>query len=1489
MPIQRLPNWQIPNIKTAEDDPESIREIAEWLRIHHIEHDEESANVALDFEKLVVDTIYPTNVESTTITTTNVTVSGSTTLSGSTANRLLSTDVSKIAVSTDLFAWVAGTTNRVSVADDLDGTITLSLPQDIHTGASPTFVTAKLSGLTDGYVPYHVADATGLANSDIYYSGTDVSVFKDATSGENPLLKVHGYVTAGTAARYSSLTMNDTNDEFLIQSENNANHEGITIDLTETNQKFRIRQNSDYLSINIDGTDPYIHWNDGILWFQTDEGTNTRTECGLKGKGNLGSLFYFYGPNDDYATWQKGNMWFAVESGQASGDVLIFNPHNNNNVELFSALGTTTSPEMRIAGYVAAGSAIRYTAMTTDNASGEFLIKPENNANHEGVTIDLTKTNQRFRIRQGSNLIAMHHDKIGIETASPEGNIDIIGVTGGTLTTLGSETFGLIIQQRLSNDLDDGFGPTVSFWTSNDQSDTWQVGAIEATSQSGWGGALRFYTPDGGSTNAAGRRTKGSSLIERLKIDNAGDVSIKTSNAELRFYEGANYVGFEAPALSTNQIWVLPDADGPANEVWGTDNSGNLIWRDHGEIAGLGDDDHTIYSLADGTRAFTGVVGGISPTAHPHLATKEYVDDAIGDVLDYHFNNTASDIDQESETTYDMVDIIYSGEENITRTAITATSNQLLYCFATLSGQPGGIDLPLGTYDSHLHLEVTGVGARTVDVYWTLSSIDDDGTNEVLLMTSETEAEVSGGETAYTLHAVLGSDVTLGSASRLLFKLYGSGNAGNNATMEFHVEGDSGTHISIKVSSTIFNTIYVRQDGSTPLTANWDIGNYTLTAAGLIIADGGNIGSASDPDAMQIEADGDIVMTQDLAVTGTLDCGYLTVTDTNEAIAIIGGATGDANRTWIAFYDSNIARKGYVGDASDDNDDIYLASDTGDIQLIAGGGNVLITGAVSATTVDIGSTIAVTGTLDEDNMVSDSAVKICTQQSIKAYADTKLSDVIDDTSPGAGGEFDFGAHTAGFTQQSATGDGTTTIDWKLGNFFFFTYGAQNDVFTFTAPSNPSNLILFLKQDSTGSRTPSWPLIVFWPTNYTEPTWSTGANTVDMVRFYYDGTNYYGYDAELDFANQSAVDYFEYATDVLAQAAYPTNGFHAITFEVTAQLDTAEKKWNSASLLLDGNSDFLSIPDSPNWDIVASNSDDWTIDFWVKHTDHVSRETYFDHFEDGLNYWRFEHTHGAGFRFFVVIADSLIIDTGYAGEITDTDWHHVALIKVGSDYGCYLDGTQTNHTDDASIDTLTGNLYIGARGDTVNFFDGHMDEIRIVHSNIFGAAPNNVPDDTFTLPTEAHETQTATKLLLHLDGDDAATSTVDGSRLDDYSESSIKNQGSYSLKGFAKQTDSLNDTLTRTVSPTIDLTGINTIKFNLYSSRTGANIKVGIHDSGGTTSEKTHTQAGAGAWETVTWDISGVSNANKDAIDSIIITIVNADADNTFYIDNMYTI
>jgi len=56
-----------------------------------------------------------------------------------------------------------------------------------------------------------------------------------------------------------------------------------------------------------------------------------------------------------------------------------------------------------------------------------------------------------------------------------------------------------------------------------------------------------------------------------------GGINIAGSNQELRFYEGANYVGFEAPALSADQIWVLPSADaGTSGDVLMSNASGTL-------------------------------------------------------------------------------------------------------------------------------------------------------------------------------------------------------------------------------------------------------------------------------------------------------------------------------------------------------------------------------------------------------------------------------------------------------------------------------------------------------------------------------------------------------------------------------------------------------------------------------------------------------------------------------------------------------------------------------------------------------------------------------------------------------------------------------------------------------------------------------------------------------------------------------------------------
>ena len=67
------------------------------------------------------------------------------------------------------------------------------------------------------------------------------------------------------------------------------------------------------------------------------------------------------------------------------------------------------------------------------------------------------------------------------------------------------------------------------------------------------------------------------------ELTTAGNLSVGGSNNELRFYEGANYVGFEAPALTGDQIFVLPSADGTSNQALVTDGSGNLSFATAGD------------------------------------------------------------------------------------------------------------------------------------------------------------------------------------------------------------------------------------------------------------------------------------------------------------------------------------------------------------------------------------------------------------------------------------------------------------------------------------------------------------------------------------------------------------------------------------------------------------------------------------------------------------------------------------------------------------------------------------------------------------------------------------------------------------------------------------------------------------------------------------------------------------------------------------------
>jgi len=198
-------------------------------------------------------------------------------------------------------------------------------------------------------------------------------------------------------------------------------------------------------------------------------------------------------------------------------------------------------------------------------------------------------------------------------------------------------------------------------------------------------------------------------------------------------------------------------------------------------------------------------------------------------------------------------------------------------------------------------------------------------------------------------------------------------------------------------------------------------------------------------------------------------------------------------------------------------------------------------------------------------------------------------------------------------------------------------------------------------------------------------------------------------------------------------------------DVTADVNTktGEKKWGTASALFDGDSGYLAYVDSADWDICGSNSDDWTIDLQVKHGTSSFTGIYLSQSLDDNNRWQFQHDTGSGLRFSLKSTDWLII-MPYGGDITDTDWHHIALCKVASLYGLYLDGIQVSYLSDDSIATFAADLEIGRLSafGGISYFNGYMDELRIQHSNVFEATPNATPDDTIVVPTSEYSSITA---------------------------------------------------------------------------------------------------------------------------------------------------
>jgi len=206
-----------------------------------------------------------------------------------------------------------------------------------------------------------------------------------------------------------------------------------------------------------------------------------------------------------------------------------------------------------------------------------------------------------------------------------------------------------------------------------------------------------------------------------------------------------------------------------------------------------------------------------------------------------------------------------------------------------------------------------------------------------------------------------------------------------------------------------------------------------------------------------------------------------------------------------------------------------------------------------------------------------------------------------------------------------------------------------------------------------------------------------------------------------------------------------------------------KKFGNASASFDGDGDYLEVADSDEFNIVGNNTDTYTVDCWIKDLDYDRNGGNYilQQEQDSLNRWIFSsqgNSSGAGTGiFFNYVIAGTWYSMNFSGEvISDSDWHHVAVVIKGNgvskDIGMYVDGVQVAFSNSSANVNYSAPVRIGMSGSTSQCWYGNIDELRITQSNPFNASPNVGETDTITVPTTIHTTDTNTKLLMHFDND-----------------------------------------------------------------------------------------------------------------------------------------
>ena len=211
------------------------------------------------------------------------------------------------------------------------------------------------------------------------------------------------------------------------------------------------------------------------------------------------------------------------------------------------------------------------------------------------------------------------------------------------------------------------------------------------------------------------------------------------------------------------------------------------------------------------------------------------------------------------------------------------------------------------------------------------------------------------------------------------------------------------------------------------------------------------------------------------------------------------------------------------------------------------------------------------------------------------------------------------------------------------------------------------------------------------------------------------------------------------SDTATSTSDESDNSHTITFAGTAQLDTAQKKFGTASLLLDGDSDYIQVADHDSFDFGAGN---FTAECWIRFAA-LGNNTIFSHWANGtassMSYYLTYFNSSGILRLGYYLGSNL--DASYSWAPSIGTWYHIALERSGTTIKVYIDGTSVISVS-ASTTALRDSedpFRVGVFNDASTgspsldwYFNGHIDDLRITK----GIARYGT---NFTPPTSAHET------------------------------------------------------------------------------------------------------------------------------------------------------